>query len=119
MAHQLGGLYNLPHGVCNAMLLSVVEEANAEAAPEKFRVIAETIGFDVSGKSDKECVDFVIDSIKKLAKEVGIPSSLKEVGVDNPDFELLEENAMKDACAGANPVFFDKEKLIELFHKIA
>lgn len=113
------GLYNLPHGVCNAMLLFVVEEANAEAAPEKFRVIAETIGFDVSGKSDKECVDFVIDSIKKLAKEVGIPSSLKEVGVDNPDFELLAENAMKDACAGANPVFFDKEKLIELFHKIA
>lgn len=119
MAHQLGGLYNLPHGVCNAMLLSVVEEANAETAPEKFRVIAQTIGFDVSGKSDKECVDFVIDSIKKLAKEVGIPSSLKEVGVDNPDFELLAENAMKDACAGANPVFFDKEKLIELFQKIA
>lgn len=119
MAHQLGGLYDLPHGVCNAMLLSVVEEENAKHIPEKFRAIAETIGFDVKGKSDKECVNYVIDCIKKLATEVGIPKSLKELGVNHPDFNLLAENSMKDACAGANPVFFDKEKLIELFKKIA
>jgi Alcohol dehydrogenase, class IV len=119
MAHQLGGLYDLPHGVCNAMLLSVVEEENAKHVPEKFRAIAETIGFDTKGKSDKECVDYVIGRIKALAEEVGIPKSLSELGVNNPDFELLAENSMKDACAGANPVFFDKAKLIELFKKIA
>ena len=119
MAHQLGGLYDLPHGVCNAMLLSVVEEENAKHAPEKFRVIAETIGLDTKNKTDQECVDYVIKRIKDLAQEVGIPKSLKEIGVDNPDFELLAENSMKDACAGANPVFFDKQKLIELFKKIA
>ncbi len=74
---------------------------------------------DVNNKSDKECVDFVIDKIKALSEEVGIPKSLKDVGVDNPNFELLAENSMKDACAGANPVFFDKEKIIELFMKIS
>ncbi|OTQ29599.1 iron-containing alcohol dehydrogenase [Gilliamella apicola] len=119
MAHQLGGLYDLPHGVCNAMLLSVVEEENAKHAPQKFRVIAETIGFDTKNRSDQECVDYVIKRIQELAQEVGIPKSLKELGVDNPNFELLAENSMKDACAGANPVFFDKQKLIELFKKIA
>lgn len=119
MAHQLGGLYDLPHGVCNAMLLPIVEEENAKNAPEKFRVIAQTIGYDAAGKTDKECVDYVIGRIKALSEEVGIPKSLKEVGVDNPDFELLAENAMKDACAGANLVFFDKEKLVELFKKIS
>ena len=119
MAHQLGGLYDLPHGVCNAMLLPIVEEENAKNAPEKFRVIAQTIGYDAASKTDKECVDYVIGRIKALSEEVGIPKSLKEVGVDNPDFELLAENAMKDACAGANPVFFDKEKLVELFKKIS
>lgn len=119
MAHQLGGLYDLPHGVCNAMLLPIVEEENAKHAPEKFRVIAETIGYDVTDKSDKECVDYVIGRIKALSEEVGIPKSLKEVGVNNPDFDSLAENAMKDACAGANPVYFDKEKLIELFKKIS
>ncbi|MCC0655928.1 MULTISPECIES: iron-containing alcohol dehydrogenase [unclassified Clostridioides] len=119
MAHQLGGLYDLPHGVCNAMLLPIVEEENAKSAPSKFRPIAEIIGMNIHGKSDKECVDFVIDKIKALSEEVGIPKSLKDVGVDNPNFELLAENSMKDACAGANPVFFDKDKIIELFKKIS
>ncbi|WP_411682605.1 iron-containing alcohol dehydrogenase [Clostridium thailandense] len=119
MAHQLGGLYDLPHGVCNAILLPVVEEENAKGAPKKFRIIAETIGYDVNNKTDEECVDYVINRIKNLSEEVGIPKSLREVGVSNPDFDTLAENAMKDACAGANPVFFSKEKLIELFKKIA
>ncbi|MCC0706373.1 iron-containing alcohol dehydrogenase [Clostridioides sp. ES-S-0190-01] len=119
MAHQLGGLYDLPHGVCNAMLLPIVEEENAKSAPSKFRPIAEIIGMNIHDKSDKECVDFVIDKIKALSEEVGIPKSLKDVGVDNPNFELLAENSMKDACAGANPVFFDKDKIIELFKKIS
>lgn len=118
MAHQLGGLYDLPHGVCNAMLLPVVEEENAKHAPAKFRAIAATIGYDCEGKTDAECVDYVIGRIKALSEEVGIPKSLKDVGVNDPDYDTLAENAMKDACAGANPVFFDKEKLVELFKKI-
>ena len=119
MAHQLGGLYDLPHGVCNAMLLPIVEEENAKQAPAKFRVMAETIGMDVEGKTDEECMDFVIGKIKELSERVGIPKTLSELGVENPDFETLAENSMKDACAGANPVFFDKELLIKLFKKIA
>ncbi|MGF6906206.1 iron-containing alcohol dehydrogenase [Fusobacterium sp. PH5-44] len=118
MAHPLGGLYDLPHGVCNAMLLPIVEEENAKYAPKKFRVIAKTIGMNTDGKEDTECAKYVIDRIKALSKEVGIPESLKELGVNNPDFDILAENAMKDACAGANPVYFDKEKLVELFKKI-
>lgn len=119
MAHQLGGLYDLPHGVCNAILLPIVEEENAKSCPEKFRNIAQTIGLNTTAKTDQECVDYVITKIKTLSEEVGIPKTLREVGVNNPDFELLAENAMKDACAGANPVFFTKEKLVELFQKIA
>ncbi len=118
MAHQLGGLYDLPHGVCNAMLLPVVEEENAKHVPERFRLIAEAAGCDTNGKSDQQCVDDVIRKMKELSREVNIPESLKELGVDEPDFELLAENAMKDACAGANPIFFDKERLVELFKKI-
>lgn len=118
MAHQLGGLYDLPHGVCNAMLLPIVEAENAKHVPERFRAIAETIGYPVSGKTDQECVDYVLGEIKRLSGDIDIPSSLAQLGVTEPDFELLAENAMKDACAGANPVYFDKEKLIELFEKI-
>ena len=119
MAHQLGGLYDLAHGVCNAMLLPIVEEENAKTVAAKFHSIADVIGMDVKGKTDKECAEFVISKIKALSIEVGIPKSLKDLGIDNPDFNKLAEFAMKDACAGANPVFFSKEKLIELFRKIA
>jgi lactaldehyde reductase len=118
MAHQLGGVYDLPHGVCNAMLLPYVEEENAKYVPEKFRSIAKAIGLQVNGKSDKECADFVIKSIKALSKEVGIPAKLSELGVDEVDLDLLAENAMKDACAPGNPFIPTKEEVIALFRKI-
>ncbi|MGM9924790.1 MAG: iron-containing alcohol dehydrogenase [Bacillus sp. (in: firmicutes)] len=118
MAHQLGGIYNLPHGVCNAMLLPIVERENAKHAPKKFRFIAAKLGFDVSGKTDEECSGFVLDKIKALAEEVGIPKSLKELGVDNPDLDLLAENALKDACAPGNPFMPTKEETIAMFKEI-
>lgn len=118
MAHQLGGVYDLPHGVCNAMLLPYVEEENAKYVPEKFRSIAKAIGMQVNGKSDKECADFVIESIKALSKEVGIPAKLSELGVEEVDLDLLAENAMKDACAPGNPFIPTKEEVIALFRKI-
>ena len=116
MAHQLGGIYNLPHGVCNAMLLPYVE--NAKYVPEKFVSIANVLGYDVEGKSAQECAAFVVDSMKELAKKVGIPATLGELGVNDVDFDLLAENAMKDICAPGNPVEFTKEQIIELYKKI-
>lgn len=118
MAHQLGGIYNLPHGVCNAMLLPYVEEENAKYVPEKFISIANVLGYDVEGKSAQECAAFVVNSMKELAKKVGIPESLGELGVNDIDFDLLSENAMKDICAPGNPVEFTKEQIIELYKKI-
>lgn len=118
MAHALGGLYDLPHGVCNAMLLPYVEEENARRAPKKFRDIAKAIGLDVEGKSDEECVTFAIAKIKELSETVGIPKTLGELKIENPDLDTLAENAMKDACAGANPVFFDKDTIVALYKKI-
>ncbi len=118
MAHQLGGVYNLPHGVCNAMLLPHVEEVNAKAVPEKFVSIAKVLDYDVNGKSAEECASYVIERIQELSKEVGIPSTLDELGVKDVDFDLLAENAIKDACAPGNPVEFSKEQIIDLFKKI-
>ena len=118
MAHQLGGMYDLPHGVCNAMLLPIVERENAKRAPKKFRLIAEALGLRVEGKSDAECSNYVIERIVALSEEVGIPKSLKELGVENPDLELLAENSLKDACAPGNPYMPTKEETIEMFKEI-
>ncbi|MFK0521371.1 iron-containing alcohol dehydrogenase [Paenibacillus illinoisensis] len=118
MAHQLGGVYDLPHGVCNAMLLPYVEEMNAKHVPGKFRHIAKAIGMDVKDKSDEECSMYVIDAIRQLSREVGIPEKLSELGVTDPDLELLADNAMKDACAPGNPYQPSREEVMELFRKI-
>lgn len=69
MAHQLGGVYDLPHGVCNAMLLPYVEELNAKHVPDKFRHIAKAIGLDVKERTDEECADYVITAIRELARK--------------------------------------------------
>ena len=118
MAHQLGGLYDLPHGVCNAMLLPIVERENAKVVPKRFRRIAEVIGMNIDGKSDQACADYVIEQIKALSKEVGIPEKLSELGVSEVDLDKLAENSLLDACAGANPYLPTKEETIEMFKEI-
>jgi alcohol dehydrogenase len=118
MAHQLGGVYDLPHGVCNAMLLPIVERENAKRDPRKFRAIAKAAGLEVNGKSDEQCANEVIEAIKALSKEVGIPSKLAELGVDEVDLEKLTVNSLKDACAPGNPFQPTKEEVIEMFKEI-
>lgn len=118
MAHQLGGLYDLPHGVCNAILLPIVERENAPHAPEKFRMIADKLGFDTNGKSNEACSGFVIDKIKELSETVKLPKSLKELGVENPDLDRLAENALKDICSQGNPFMPTKEQTIAMFKEI-
>ncbi|MGA8531184.1 MAG: iron-containing alcohol dehydrogenase [Acidobacteriaceae bacterium] len=103
MAHQLGGFYNLPHGVCNAILLPVVCEYNLIACPKRFRDIAIALGQDVSGLSDLEAGDKAIRAIRRLSRAVGIPSGLTELGVREDDLEIMAENAKKDACQLTNP----------------
>lgn len=117
MAHQLGGYYNLPHGVCNAILLPYVETYNKQVVPERFADIAQVMGEKVEGLSPQEAADKAIDAIKRLASEIGIPSGLKELGAREEDLELLAENAMKDVCRLTNPRDLSKEEIIEIYRK--
>lgn len=103
MAHQLGGFYNLPHGVCNAILLPVVCEYNLIACPKRFRDIAIALGQDVTGLSDLEAGDKAIAAIRRLSRSVGIPGGLAELGVREEDLEIMAGNAKKDACQLTNP----------------
>ncbi|RCW62741.1 lactaldehyde reductase [Saliterribacillus persicus] len=118
MAHQLGGVYDLPHGVCNAMLLPIVERENAKRNPEKFRAIAKAAGLEVEGKTDEQCAEEAIQAIIQLAQEVGIPAKLSELGVNEVDLDKLANNAMKDACAPGNPFQPTKEEVIDMFKEI-
>lgn len=104
IAHQLGGFYNLPHGVCNAILLPEVQEFNSRVSSNKLKDIAKFMGVDTSNMSDEEGTKSCINAIRKLSSDVGIPSGLKELGVKVEDFDTLADNALKDACGLTNPI---------------
>lgn len=118
MAQQLGGVYDLPHGVCNAMLLPIVERENAKRDPRKFRAIAKAIGLEVNDKSDDQCAEEVIKAIQVLSNEVGIPSKLAELGVQKVNLEKLAINSLADACAPGNPFPPTKEEVITMFEEL-
>lgn len=115
MAHQLGGFYDLPHGVCNAILLPHVERFNMIAKMDRFADIAIALGEPVEGLSIRAAAEKALDAIKQLSSDVGIPSGLKELGVKEQDLKIMAENAQKDACGLTNPRCPKLEDVIEIY----
>lgn len=115
MAHQLGGFYNLPHGVCNAILLPHVEEFNLIGNANRFRDIAKAMGENIDGLSTMDAARKAIAAIRQLSSQVGIPENLRGLGVKEEDFEIMAENAMKDVCQLTNPRKATKEQIIGIF----
>jgi alcohol dehydrogenase len=115
MAHQLGGFYDLPHGVCNAILLPVVEGFNLIAKVDRFVDIAKAMGECVEGMPKREAADKALEAIKKLSADVGIPAGLTELGVKEEDLPIMAENAQKDACGLTNPRCPTLEDVIQIY----
>ena len=109
MAHQLGGYYNLPHGVCNAILLPHVCEYNLISSRRRFGRIAKLLGERVDGLSPTDASQAAIKAIRILSKDVGIPEGLIALGkkygkeVKEEDIPTMTANAQKDACGLTNP----------------
>ena len=133
MAHKLGGEFHLPHGRANAILLPYVIAYNAEKptkfvsfpkyeyfiADERYAKIAKFLG--ISGKDTNESVQNFVKAVKQLNKDLNIPSSLKEAGINEQEFlaklDMLSENAHDDQCTGANPRYPLVEEIKEIFKK--
>ncbi|WP_415334784.1 L-threonine dehydrogenase [Clostridium perfringens] len=117
MAHQLGGFYNLPHGVCNAILLPHVQEYNKATSTLRLAKIAKIMGGNIEGLTDEQGADLCIDMIKSLSQTIGIPEGLGVLGVKESDFETLATNALNDACSLTNPRKGNLEEVIAIFKK--
>jgi alcohol dehydrogenase len=115
MAHQLGGFYNLPHGVCNAILLPAVCDFNMIACPDRFAEIAAFMGVETTGMSVTEAAAAGIESIRELSASIGIPAGLKDLKVKEEDFKVMAENAKKDACQLTNPRTATLDQVIAIF----
>lgn len=116
MAHPHSAFYDTPHGVANAVLLPYVMAFNAPYTGEKFREIARAMGIgNVDAMSQEEYRQAAIDAVRQLSKDVGIPQTLREIGVKEEDLEALSEAAMADVCTGGNPRPCSKELVWEVY----
>ena len=120
MAHQLGAVYDTPHGIANAMLLPTVMRFNGEdsATAQRFREILMNIGRpDAEHLNDQDVINTFVWMISELSKAVGITTTIKDYGAKEEDFEMLAEKAMNDPCKPGNPREVTKEDFIELYRK--
>lgn len=118
MAHPLGALYDTPHGVANAIILPTVMEYNAPYTGEKYREIAKAMGANgVDVMTIEEARKTAVEEVRKLSKDVGIPSDLKEI-VKKEDLDFLAESAYKDACRPGNPRETSIEEIKKLYERL-
>jgi len=103
MAHSLGGLLDLPHGACNALLLDHVVGFNYPAAPERYDRIALAMGLDLSGLGPEKRRDALLKRIVGLREDVGITTTIGALGVAAKDIPQLAANAFNDPCLATNP----------------
>lgn len=103
MSHSLGGYLDLPHGLCNAMLLEHVIGFNYKEAEDRFKVIAESLAIDTRGMSTVQVQKALIGRVTTLKQEVGLTQRLAESGVSLTDIPTLSEKALHDPCILTNP----------------
>ncbi|MGF1729723.1 L-threonine dehydrogenase [Photobacterium kasasachensis] len=115
MAHQLGGFYDLPHGVCNAVLLPHVQRYNAQVCPERLLDVAKAMGVKVEGMTAEQGAEAALEAIQVLSKDVGIPAGLTELGAKAEDIAVLADNALKDACGFTNPKQATHEEISAIY----
>ena len=117
MAHALGGHYNLPHGVCNAVLLPYVLAFNSRSpvCRERFMTIAAAMGLQDTFTPDT-AAPAVIQFVRQLSAGVGIPANLAQLNkVDPADFAALAELALHDTCMSTNQITPTRDEVVAVY----
>ena len=116
MAHQLGAVYDTPHGIANAILLPTVMRFNGVVCADRFREILCHIGRpDAKELSDQDVINTFVWKIQELSKECGVTITVKDTGCKEEDLEMLAEKAMEDPCKPGNPREVTKEDFVRLY----
>jgi alcohol dehydrogenase class IV len=117
MSHSLGGYLDLPHGLCNAMLLEHVVAYNYDAAPDRFRRVAETLGVECRGLSQQQIKQALFNYLSALKHNVGMGGTLGLVGVSGSDVPFLTHNALVDPCILTNPRRSNKDDVSSVYRE--
>jgi alcohol dehydrogenase class IV len=115
MAHAMGGLYDAPHGLCNAIALIDVSRLNLPACPERFAMMARAAGINTNGISDMKAGELFIDEMQKLKDDLGITTTFADLGLQEKDLDGLSKFAAADICSEGNPVDIGFENMRAVF----
>ena len=119
MAHPLSAVYDIPHGVACAILLTPVLKFNAPSTADKYRDIAVAMGVkNTEDMSIEQARQACIEAVEKLSVDVGIPQKLTQLGVKEEDLQFLSESAFVDACTPGNPRDVSVEAIKEIYKSI-
>lgn len=118
MAHPMGSLHDIAHGVANALLLPTIMEFNMPTRIEKFGVIAETMGVDTKGMTPEQAAQAAVDAVRALSIRVGIPQHLTDLGITEKDIPALAAQAIADVCTPGNPREVTEAQIVELYKKV-
>jgi len=118
MAHSLGAVCRLPHGLANAILLPHVMAYNLEEIPELSADIAQALGVDLSGLPPIDAGKAGIEQMKNLLAAIGLPTSLKSAGVDESKFDACSELSMSDGSIIYNAkMIFEPEEVRRIYQE--
>lgn len=115
MAHSLGAFFDTPHGVANALLLPHVLKFNGEACPDLYKNMGRAFGLNMDNLDDEEAVDTVVEAVANLSRRLGIPQTLREIGIPLEMLPQLANQAINDACTPGNPRDVTVEDIIKIY----
>ena len=118
MAHPLGARFDIAHGVANALLLPSVMRFNLPAAVDKYGDIAKAMGVDTSDMSRTEAAEAAVNAVQDLSVALGIPQTLREIGIPEAALPQLAEDAFADVCTGGNPRDIDVRDILKIYKKV-
>lgn len=118
MAHPMGSLHDIPHGVANALLLPTIMEFNMPTRIDRFGVIAEAMGVDTKGMTPEQAAQAAVDAVRALSIRVGIPQHLTDLGITEKDIPALAAQAIADVCTPGNPRDVTEAEIVELYKKV-
>ena len=114
ISEALGGFYDIPHGVANAMMLAPVSRLSIKGAPEKYAKVAKALGVDITGMTTLEAANAGVDYIEKLSDQLEIPHFSELEMVDPKDFKRLAHTAANADETFDNPVLMKRGRFCRI-----
>ncbi len=118
IAHQIGAYYHIPHGVANAILLPYVMAFNALTCEKGYADLAIAMGIKHESMTRRECCNAVIQRVRSLVLDLGLPNVLTACNINADDFPQLAEQAMLDICLIGNPRQVTASQIVVLLNQI-